>query len=958
MAVINNQAEFNGLLQSGEARYNDGTETTLAASTVDIVANPGHYFSTPALRSTSVPSGDDRASFTLANGILNLRDNDIEEGNWITGHMQVTDGVIYHTGNGTFSYPGFQAPSNATRYTLNWRNSQLRSNAAPSAGGTASVAWQFVAIADDPALNDFTGIEVINGVLVPPYGYNDFINVTFSSDNIVDSSVGGTNNRSRFRFNHQANATNGDTGTNPAAWDGLFNCDYRNWADVTTGVTDGIADVSFNVSTTSGPIYFIDGQYSADRIANGLIVVNGRPTGGSPRLAIAGQSWNPRFVDEVALTEVEDLVVDVGARGVTFMQATTNRTERPAEQLNGGSANNFVALNGRNGLLLETDREEMVVSETNRVRLTIADNGTAVGQNIPYWSFTHSCYDNRTVRRINSQRAEFEAGMQLSDASIHRILLASDAAFLNGRTATQAEGLRTGGISNLDDAFAVTKVYGTNNNQASFPIVVEGTALNFGAVNVELVGDNSNDTIYSNVAINLAILDVDAGPNPLAGGTIFNEIRTTGTLSSTENTQLENLTFTVNTANLNNITFGPDVVMNGGTINNSDLDATDLTINGNVTFGARPSASALDWTLVDIPAGATLTIPDGANQISISGVTSDEQSRISGNNLLFIQDAVSTTVNIATPTGGYYLVDRSSQSAPVRSTTRFEAGDTIPAIPFSSATTAAGETIRIFIKYDSDISTRTVYQEAVTSFAFDNTQDVTVNITAPQPVAATLVEGMATTFTEATVSAAPDGTIQTNRGTIVTIDAASNTALTLNPTQGLALATLIGNQQDYFTTWALTARNGDTDPILEYQQAEVVRFDISRITFASADTVTSGGNTFRIQHVIRNWQGGGGTGRSDNSNAFALARTGAPEVLPQVEGTALLSTVIAAVDGSATATRVQTIETTTTATETRAERIHNGVGYLVGSGNDSRLVGIKPRSAAYVSGSTTDEGNL
>ena len=66
---------------------------------------------------------------------------------------------------------------------------------------------------------------------------------------------------------------------------------------------------------------------------------------------------------------------------------------------------------------------------------------------------------------------------------------------------------------------------------------------------------------------------------------------------------------------------------------------------------------------------------------------------------------------------------------------------------------------------------------------------------------------------------------------------------------------------------------------------------------------------------------------------FSLSRSGAPEVFPNISGTVGLDTVVQAVDGSATATRV-------TAIAGDVDRIDARVQVMRGD----RLLGIRPQA--------------
>ena len=132
-----------------------------------------------------------------------------------------------------------------------------------------------------------------------------------------------------------------------------------------------------------------------------------------------------------------------------------------------------------------------------------------------------------------------------------------------------------------------------------------------------------------------------------------------------------------------------------------------------------------------------------------------------------------------------------------------------------------------------------------------------------------------------------------NQALITITNQDAQTSIIATNILGQTIAATIGNEAAYFSAW-YNNRATSTAPIVEFQQNEVELWNSSLVFFRSGNV--SDGN--RQQHIIRNWN-------DDQSGTFADSRSGAPEVLPSVEGLASIGTVIAAVDASSVASSVE-----------------------------------------------------
>ena len=325
---------------------------------------------------------------------------------------------------------------------------------------------------------------------------------------------------------------------------------------------------------------------------------------------------------------------------------------------------------------------------------------------------------------------------------------------------------------------------------------------------------------------------------------------------------------------------------------------TNLTVE----YGSLPAASTqqFDDLLGNLTvADGVVVALDSLRAITLQGSSAQlAMIDVSGSTATITLDpqepAGINTITLDTTVAGFYAI--TANGAQTTGVTRFTAGSTV-SHDFSSDDYAIGNPIVVYVKYDSDITTRTVYQETATTLPFQaGTTSREVGL--PAPVATTLIEMMDTAL-DANIGLTPS--LSTGSGllnqTIINTDSADG--LTIGQNQGQTVAASIANMQGYFTAWyearALAVVSGfsGTDPMFRFLQGDVVQWDNRRITFSSGN-LSAG---FRVQHVVFNWESVGG-------QTFSLSRTGSTEVLPLVSGAASIGTVIAAIDASQTATQV------------------------------------------------------
>ena len=343
------------------------------------------------------------------------------------------------------------------------------------------------------------------------------------------------------------------------------------------------------------------------------------------------------------------------------------------------------------------------------------------------------------------------------------------------------------------------------------------------------------------------------------------------------------------------------------------------TIQGDIT--ALPSGTSIAGAFTDTNSGAVraynfdgvdvsgLTFnANGSGDITIAGVTMDAFAAFNDTgtgNVTFLAAPVSNTIQIDRTRNGYYaIVTRiSGTETVVRGPARIS---TFTDFTFNSTTFPnILDEVEVYVKYDSvtsGLGAPEFFQEFRSTFFLDRNNDGRIfNIEVPAPVSTALV-GDATDGLPANVGITEtyNDALAPNEVLLTITNTTSNDPLNIAQAAGLTLAATIGNTEQYFESWF---RNRATtfDPIFTYGQNEVINWDNRRITFASGDE-TADATPFRVQHVVQNWSSTPDTG------TFALSRTGAGEVSPQISGAASIGTVIQAIDGSNTASSVEDIK--------------------------------------------------
>lgn len=583
MGNITSQADFDGLLQANEIRYEDGTTSIIQGVPVrvDDVAVAGSAPLWPAIITTpSLASDSNDSDFTAENCFINFTNttnsNNVANGAWSGGAFNATNCQIDYSGPTTgtgIQWPGFQrAVGQANniaevnqRYTMNLQNSTLRC----SRGGLWTFHFQGGALTGHNLAGLTLGLGVVPYAL---FAQNDWVNVQFS-ESTVNSGTHGTvagGSPVNFRFDQPSGINNITTGVFQARWNGFFGCDFRNWNHLTTNFTSNVnssARFTWNTDTTTGDlpqIWMVDGQYSPQVALDGLsFQTNDAGTTKTNFQWISAVGFNPIFRDNVTQTEIADVLIDLGRTNDVYRcfdnDANIDRTNFP-QAFNNTAANARVTPTSDNGYVirLRDNSDQLTLS-----RLLPPSND---GLDYNYWSYTHQSYDptTRAVRTIRpSLTATWEDGFLFQSRRAGAVqnsyqveAVASEPLLTpNGSMITkiQAEEFATNGVESLGNAYAVGKTLAVDQRLTSFTLA-ESSGTDF---RVNGTFDLASSSAITASSFNLG---VSAGALDLNGFTV----RSTDKFSASTGVTISDGTLNIAVeSDLSNIEFGTGITLDG-----------------------------------------------------------------------------------------------------------------------------------------------------------------------------------------------------------------------------------------------------------------------------------------------------------------------------------------------------------------------------------------------------------
>ena len=482
MATITTQAQLNALNTTNAPQsglYLDtSTISNVALGNLEITTINGDV-TLPAgslYIGDSIASGPDSPSTFTGDGatinFVGVSSN--ADSFWRTGMFRARNAIITMTSTqgagGNQAWPGFTEPTvtdnngNFLRGTIDIQGSTLRSGYTDGATvlSRPTNGWNFqcpnaLALAG----NNINGVTFGDGVALT-YTPSMFrlANINWSGQQV---NIGTSPVYIRIQTGRYGNLA-----LENFQWDGFFNNDMSQWASNLSS----LGYLSINNSQTGNQqifnsgftTYLVDNTYSADVTQNGLQLY-AHTDGVFDMQYVVGVGFNPFFRDSVNTTsEVTDVEFNAGNRTVHFTQALATPTDVPdqntllATQNADADGDNFIAVNGREGYILQTqDTQSFSASAAGTGRIMVAGNVAT----IPYWSYTHKSYSaadgaSNSAPRENPVWTDVAVTSSVV-AEQQAIDLIAEGAILNNRNKPDAETLIANGLSDAQDFFPVAK---------------------------------------------------------------------------------------------------------------------------------------------------------------------------------------------------------------------------------------------------------------------------------------------------------------------------------------------------------------------------------------------------------------------------------------------------------------------------------------------------------------------
>ena len=859
MANITTQTIFDNLQSSTAAIYTDTSNTDIQT---DITMDEGNILTTTGLVSSTA------IDFTADNCIINLVNTANGTNEWTQGHFSaISSTLIFTHASGNSQWPGFSVNDQADRPTYDLTDATIINR--------NTTASQLTNHYGNMALtgNSFDGLTFSNGAFYYPLGAVPLLRVTFSPDSADDASTPvGVDTYIRSQ-----KATGGGNPGLTATYSGFFECDLTGM----TTITDNI--LSFNirpddyaptrtqiaVETNKAVAWFlIENDYSAETLSGGLTFVSGNGRNDSVQglqsvtgYLITGIPWAPEWRDDGVFTAVTDVVTNLGNRTVWIASSDGDNAANVPTSIDATSGSNYVGnyvgATKRAGYLLETATaiSRSLITDSQRGQQTIAVQvkGTTIAS-LPWWSYTHQCYTAGAVRTRTTTAPTQIGEFQYDQAILDVIDIASEGALLNSKTLADATALVTNGsLSTLDDLYSVMKSLAYTNRD---------TTVFYRSVGSKLSMLTNNWELYSGATALQSFRTRVGCASELSGGSLFDGLNGNVFTASTPKA-LSDMSLQFTTFNMNNVTLGAGITLDGGSFNDTLVTMSDLTFINQPVFQL---ADGQTYTFNDDVGDFTLNLASGAATVNITGST-----------------ATPTT------TGGGTI------TIPVASTsTTFEVDGSLPSgrVILKQRGSAAG----VFISKTHTTGTATEMLNVTNVSTGEDTWDMYYKATNVLTGSSAGREFYLTTFSSGTNLSSSDrtlGTVVTTHPDILTNSAEQVTAgsesLTFSTVTTQTTATLTGtnaivqisqprtqrlflNEMDDDNYLKLLANNQSTKDFIEplIQSGTGVNSDFLTITASDQqiysaisdtgtstliDTFVSGGKTFAAAFVIPNSSG-------------------------------------------------------------------------------------------------------
>ena len=449
-----------------------GTNTTLTANHINIACN-------------IMTMSSDTQGFTQNGGTLSISN----------------DGNDWFWQGGTLNLRGVYCYGTSTSANLRWG----ASFAVKQGSGLTGDIIDGVFIANN-SRNFNLGCENLDDQIneLRTIYLNGFVHQRIAGKTFVGVSFGGgsaTQGGATFNYRTVPSIT--------SAWSNFWNCDLAGWLNAQGNNATQNFNINSNNPNTNQHYFVINPINPPANMSVGYRI----SSGGFGRLRIL-TGWNPQFRDVISSETIDDILLDID--GITVFRKPdiiipssipTEITTRYVPPVEVGSTG-FMLQHGTTSVNAGTSA---VSSSALPVSLT--------QQSIPCFSYTHICYNNFTVREIQTQQdATLGSGATFSET--HVISLEEDSRAM-GFSIDQARGFMGGTtqIQDLDELSSATKVFDYDNRRTTAIANSENGILD---INSNIIFNNNSGFRLTGSTLEVGATAQDT---PLIG-TKFNTVKT------------------------------------------------------------------------------------------------------------------------------------------------------------------------------------------------------------------------------------------------------------------------------------------------------------------------------------------------------------------------------------------------------------------------------------------------
>ena len=820
MANLTNQADLDALRSATQATYID-TDTAGTNVQNTVVVRPGYMMITAAVASDITGSPD----FIADDAIVNVTAVQSGSGGQFTnGSYSAARGATSYTHtSGNKQSPGWTAIAGQPRPTFNLQDHTVRS---PNGG---QVTNHFGCMATSGS--NFDGYTMEAGAIYLPIGAVVLNNVSFSPTAADDSGTGTVRQTyARMQF-----FTGGDVPQVTSSFFGMYGGDVTNWT-VTADRDTANNCISMNIRkadhwTPSGTTivpgntdadgtmlgFLINMNYSQTILDNGFSFESGNNgnTNMSLRL-ITGESWAPEWLDDLNGNPVTDIVVDFGNRTVWTATDVADVTGNiPIEASSDGTNNylaNYSGSTKRTGYLLETNRGLSSAGLFQQV-LPVTQPLSITG--IPYYSYTHECYDNSgdvttraSTAAVTTSNGEFVYDQTVLDTTS----VAAEGSLLNSRTLAQATALTTGNtLSSLDDLYPANKSVSYTTRATTQNYSVTGSVFSVGDLRIRFFGGATiSNTIQA--LINSA--------TAVSGGTLVNTLKGKE-MDALSTVTLSSMTLDFENVNLSNVTLGSGITLDGGDYTNISTVVSEKTFTNNPVLNL---VSGQTYTFNDDIGDFTLNLASGACTVNITGTTATPTTTGAGTITIPVDSTNTTFVVESDKASGAYVLRNTTDGVEIANGLH-TAGVTTTVATITNV--ASGSKTYSLLYKPNNVTTGTIAQQR-----FGQTYNVTANNDATVNTTVGAVEQYHAETLTALAEAADSSAVtmlfvltgDTAKAEITVAGTDINRALVVVTQRAtlISLDNVVGGKSQYLTFLSVNDMNRD---IVVPAQGNIIEFD-------------------------------------------------------------------------------------------------------------------------------------